>query len=75
MVFTTVRELTEALKGVATVLTDRVTVSGAPSPDLIDRLARTAAFGSDADTKGTARWVLQQLGAAAGIRFASIHDL
>ena len=45
MVFTTVRELTEALKGVATVLTDRVTVSGAPSPDLIDRLARTAAFG------------------------------
>ena len=75
MVFTTVRELTEALKGVATVLTDRVTVSGALSPDLIDRLARTAALGSDAETKGTARWVLLQLGAAAGIRFASIHDL
>jgi len=75
MVFTTVRELTEALKGVATVLTDRVTVSAAPSPTLIDRLAHTAAFGADADVKGTARWVLLQLGAAAGIRFASIHDL
>ena len=73
--FTTVRELTDALKGVATILTDRVTVSTAPAPDLIDRLARTAAFGSDADIKGTARWVLLHLGAAAGIRFASIHDL
>ena len=75
MVFTTVRELTDALKGVATVLTDRVTVSAAPSPDLIDRLADTAAFGSDAEVKGTARWVLLHLGAAAGIRLASVHDL
>jgi fructose/tagatose bisphosphate aldolase len=75
MVFASVRELTEALKGVATLLTDRVTISAAPPAELIDRLAHTAAFGADAELKGTARWVIQHLGAAAGIRFASIHDL
>ncbi|MGH9174813.1 MAG: class II fructose-bisphosphate aldolase, partial [Vicinamibacterales bacterium] len=75
MVFASVRELTDALKGVATVLTDRVTVSGLPSAELIDRLAHTAAFGAEAEIKGTARWVLLHLGAAAGVRFASIHDL
>ena len=75
MTFTSVKDLTDALKPVATVMTDRVTVSGSPSPELVDRLAHTAAFGPDADVKGTARWVLLELGAAAGIRFASIHDL
>ena len=75
MVFGSVRELTDALKGVATLLTDRVTMSGTPSAELIDRLAHTAAFGPEADVKGTARWVILQLGAAAGIRVASIHDL
>lgn len=75
MVFQSVKELVEALKPVALVLSDRVTVSGQAPAELIDRLARTAAFGADADTKGTARWILLHLGAAAGIRFASIHDL
>ena len=75
MVFASVRELSDALKGVATLLTDRVTISGAPSGELLDRLAHTAALGGDAEVKGTARWVLQHLGAAAGLRFASIHDL
>jgi fructose/tagatose bisphosphate aldolase len=75
MVFSSVRELTDALKGTATILTDRVTVSGTPSGELIDRLAHTAVFGADVEIKGTARWVLLHLGAAAGIRFASIHDL
>ncbi len=75
MVFTSLRELTDALKGIGTLLTDRVTISGTPSAELIDRLAHTAAFGADAEVKGTARWVLLHLGAAAGIRFASIHDL
>lgn len=73
--FTSFRELTDALKGVAAILTDRVTVSGTPSADLIDRLAHTAVFATDAELKGTARWVLVNLGSAAGIRFASIHDL
>jgi fructose/tagatose bisphosphate aldolase len=75
MVFSSVRELTDALDPIAKVLTDRVAVSGTPSPELIDRLAHTAAFGADAEIKGTARWALLHLGAAAGIRFASIHDL
>ncbi|MCA1585793.1 MAG: class II fructose-bisphosphate aldolase [Acidobacteria bacterium] len=75
MTFTSSKELTDAIKPVATVLTDRVTVSGSLSTDLIDRLAHTAAFGADAEVKGTARWVLQHLAAAAGIRLASIHDL
>ena len=75
MVFVSVRELTDALKGVATLLTDRVSVSGTAPAELIDRLAHTAAFGADAEVKGTARWVIQHLGAAAGIRVASIHDL
>ncbi len=75
MVFQSVKELTEALKPVAAVLSDRVTVSSPVSPELIDRLAHTAAFGPDPEIKGTARWVLLHVGAAAGIRFASIHDL
>jgi fructose/tagatose bisphosphate aldolase len=75
MVFASIRDLTDGLKGVGVVLTDRVTVSRTPPADLIDRLAHTAAFASDPEVKGTARWVLLHLGAAAGIRFASIHDL
>ena len=75
MVFSSVRELSDALKGVADIESDRVTVSGSPSGELVDRLAHTAAFAADVETKGTARWVLMHLGAAAGIRFASIHDL
>jgi D-tagatose-1,6-bisphosphate aldolase subunit GatZ/KbaZ-like len=75
MVFSSVRELTDALDPVGKVLTDRVAVSARPSAGLIDRLAHTAAFGADAEIKGTARWALLHLGAAAGIRFASIHDL
>ncbi|MEW6323098.1 MAG: tRNA uracil 4-sulfurtransferase ThiI [Acidobacteriota bacterium] len=75
MTFTSLSQLTDALAPVATVHADRVAVTGSPSPELIDGLAHTAAFGADDETKGTARWVLRYLGAAAGIRFASIHDL
>lgn len=75
MTFSSIRELTDSLKPAVTLLTDRVTVSGAVAPDLIDRLAHTAAFGADAEIKGTARWVLMHVGAARGIRLASIHDL
>ncbi|HXG87219.1 MAG TPA: tRNA uracil 4-sulfurtransferase ThiI [Vicinamibacterales bacterium] len=75
MVFSSVRALTDALQDVAQILPDRVAVSGTAPPELIDRLAHTAAFGADDVLKGTARWVLLHLGAKAGIRFASIHDL
>ncbi len=74
MVFASIRDLTNAMTGVAAV-GDTVTVSGRPSPEIIDRLAHTAAFASDVETKGVARWVLMHLGASAGIRCASIHDL
>jgi len=75
--FQSVKEMIDALKPVANVLTDRVSVTdaGAITGDLVDRLASTAAFGADAEIKGTARWIIRSLAAARGIRPASIHDL
>jgi fructose/tagatose bisphosphate aldolase len=75
--FTSVKEMTEAVKPAATVLSDRVSVTsgGSVPPEVIDQLAWTAAFGDDAELKGTARWIIRHLAAAAGIRPASIHDL
>ncbi len=52
-----------------------INVSSPASGDVVDKLAWTAAFGADAEIKGTARWVVRSLAAAAGIRPASIHDL
>jgi fructose/tagatose bisphosphate aldolase len=75
MVYQTVKELTDALKPTATVMTDRVTVSKETPPEVIDALAHSAVFGPDPEVRGTARWVLQSFANAAGIRFASIHDL
>jgi fructose/tagatose bisphosphate aldolase len=75
--FQSVKELIDALKPAASVLSDRVSVTdaGAITGELVDRLAWTAAFGADADAKGTARWVIRSLAAARGTRPASIHDL
>ena len=75
--FSSVKEMSGAVKPGATVLSDRVTVTdaGAISGALVDRLAWTAAFGGDAELKGTARWIVRSLAAAQGIRPASIHDL
>jgi hypothetical protein len=69
--------MTDALKPAVTVLSDRVSVTSvsAVSPETIDALAWTAAFGGDAELRGTARWIIRSLAAAAGIRPASIHDL
>jgi fructose/tagatose bisphosphate aldolase len=77
MTFGSVKEMTDAVKPAATVLTDRVSVTNASAitGDLVDRLAWTAAFGADPEIKGTARWIIRNLAAAAGIRPASIHDL
>jgi fructose/tagatose bisphosphate aldolase len=65
------------VKPAATVLTDRVSVTNASaiSSELVDRLAWTAAFGADPELKGTSRWIIGSLAAAAGVRPASIHDL
>jgi fructose/tagatose bisphosphate aldolase len=75
--FGSVKEMTDALKPAATVLTDRMSVTGAgaASPEIVDKLAWTAAFGADAELRGSARWIIRGLAAAAGIRPASIHDL
>src|SRR5262245_10313026 len=75
--FQSVKEMTDAVKPVATVLSDRVSVTNASavSGDLVDKLVRTSVFGADAELKGTARWILRSLAAAAGIRPASIQDL
>jgi tRNA sulfurtransferase ThiI len=77
MIFSSVKEMTDAVRPAATVLSDRVTVTnaGAVSGDLVDRLAWTAVFGADAELRGTARWVVRNLAASAGIRPASINDL
>lgn len=75
--FPSIKEMTDAVKPAATVLSDRVSVidSAALSGDTVDTLAATSAFGADAELRGTARWLIRSLAAAAGIRPASIHDL
>src|SRR4051812_23578708 len=75
--FQSLKEMSDALKPAATVLSDRVAVTNAAALDgeLVDRLAWTAAFGAEAELRGTARWIIRHLAAAAGIRPASIHDL
>jgi tRNA sulfurtransferase ThiI len=77
IMFQSIKEMSDAVKPAATVLSDRVSVTSpaAVTPDMTDRLAWTAAFGADAELKGTARWIIRSLAAAAGIRPASIHDL
>src|SRR3977135_222522 len=77
MTFQSVKEMSDAVKPAATVLSDRVSVTdaGAVSGDLVDHLVWTSGFGPDAELRGTARWIVRSLAAAAGIRPASIHDL
>jgi fructose/tagatose bisphosphate aldolase len=75
--FQTVKEMVDAVKPAATVLSDRVSVTNAAAVggELVDRLVWAAVFGKDAELRGTARWIIRSLAAAAGIRPASIHDL
>jgi fructose/tagatose bisphosphate aldolase len=75
--FDSVKELVDAVKPAATVLSDRVSVTSATAAtgDLVDRLVHTSVFGRDAELRGTARWILRSIAASAGIRPASIHDL
>src|SRR5689334_894621 len=77
LMFQSTKEIADAVKPAAAILSDRVSVTnaGALTAEVIDRLAWTAAFGADAELRGTARWVVRSLAAAAGIQPASIHDL
>jgi fructose-bisphosphate aldolase, class II len=63
MVYGSVKEMTEAVR------------PGAVTGEVVDRLAWTAVFGSSAELRGTARAIIREQAAAAGIRPASIHDL
>src|ERR1700748_3203043 len=56
-------------------MTDTIKPGAALTPETIDKLAWTSAFGADPDTRGTARFLIRSAAAAAGIRPASIHDL
>jgi fructose/tagatose bisphosphate aldolase len=75
--FESITQMSDAVKPAASLLSDRVSVTnaGAVTGDLVDKLAWTAAFGADAEIRGTARWIIRSLAAAAGVRPASIHDL
>src|SRR6476620_9322425 len=75
--FESVKQMADAVKPAATLLSDRVSVThtDAVTGDLVDKLAWTAAFGADAELRGSARWIIRGLAAAAGVRPASIHDL
>lgn len=75
MVYQSVNQLLDAVKEFATVTTERASVARPLPPASIDRLAHTAAFATDPDVKGTARWLIRSFAAAAGVRPASIHDL
>jgi fructose/tagatose bisphosphate aldolase len=75
MVFATVEDLVKAVAPAASVNGEAIAVTGQPAPELVDRLAHTAAFGATPEIKGTARWAIRALAAARGIRPASIHDL
>src|SRR6478736_5923459 len=75
--FESVKQMSDAVKPAATLLSDRVSVTHADAVtgDLVDKLVWTAVFGQDAELRGTARWIVRSLAAAAGIRPTSIHDL
>ncbi len=75
MSFASVEELVSAVSSVATIDGDAISVTGQAGPELIDRLAHTAAFGATPEIKGTARWVIRALAAAQGVRPSSMHDL
>ena len=77
MVFQSIKEMSDAVKPAASVLTDRVSVTNpsAITGELVDRLAWTSVFGGDPDLRGTARWIVRSLAASKGIRQASIHEL
>ena len=77
MTFETVKEMTDAVKPAATVLSDRVSVTnaGAVTGDLVDRLAGPRSSARTPSCAGRRAGSSAALAAAAGIRPASIHDL
>ncbi|CAA9579526.1 MAG: FIG01164266: hypothetical protein [uncultured Thermomicrobiales bacterium] len=74
--FTNVRELQDALAGIARVEGDTVEIEDAAGfrGDLIDRLIRTAVLGEE-PAKGASRWLIRAAAPRLGAFPASIHDL
>jgi fructose-bisphosphate aldolase class II len=75
MIFESVAQMIDALKPAVVVAGDTIQVASGVPIQTIDRLAWTAAFGADAEIKGTARWIIRGIGAHMGVVPASIHDL
>ncbi len=77
MTFNSITEMYEALKPAARVAGERIDVSrpDAVPGEAVDALAFAAVFGATPELRGTARWLIRTLAAAAGIRPASIHEL
>jgi fructose-bisphosphate aldolase class II len=75
MVFESVAQMIDGLKPAVVVAGETVQVAGPVPAASIDRLAWTAAFGSSAEIKGTARWIIRGIGVSRGVVVASIHDL
>jgi fructose/tagatose bisphosphate aldolase len=69
--------LYDVLKGVVDVKEGRVTVLDAQRlrGEIWDRLVYHAVFGSDAEIRGNARWLIKSAAAALGVRAASIQSL
>jgi fructose/tagatose bisphosphate aldolase len=75
--YETVTALVSAVAPAAAVTNDRVSITriDALGADVIDRLVWTSVFSREPELRGTSRWVLRSVAAAAGIHPASIHDL
>lgn len=75
MIYESIYELRQDLKSAVGVVGETVTVTDLESLrcDRIDRLARSAVFGTEA-VKDYARWLIWELGQVLGARPASIHE-
>jgi fructose/tagatose bisphosphate aldolase len=75
--FSTMDELKGALKGVASVSADGLTVDDAKQfrSVLCDNLVETAVFAEDAAVRNAARWVIRAAAPKLGVVTSSIHPL
>jgi hypothetical protein len=76
-VFATMSELTGALKGVATISADGLTITDAQKfrASLCDALVETAVFAEDTTVRDASRWVIRAAAPKLGVVTSSIHDL
>lgn len=77
MIYVTMGELKEGIKGVVSVGEDCVTLlnRGQLAERLIDDLVYTAVFSPDVETRNAARWLIRRSAAACGAYLSSIQAL